>query len=556
MRDTTAVRRKAVRRKKIAAAVALAAAGAMAVAAAPEPRETAAAAVGRIALDERGIALGAPEDAVEIDDTHRTAVPEEEAYRFLGEPGAEVWELTDIPWDTTGVAPGAAHEDSVRWSLTGVEGPGGLAVYDVGADGEPVVRFDSADGLPDGYDLPAGARGDDGTRWAFGAPGTYTLTLAVEAESADGEKLSTQEAYTVLVGDEAIARAAEEPGTGAEPPLDAPSTGSPDAAEPPAADGAPATNPGALVTRPQAQAQAQPRTRAREAAAADDTAAVSERKVLDEGHVDFAARIVDNKLQIHIKDGTVSGKTTWREPSSVVMHVKPAARNTLPDSDDFAFLGKGGDPVWLLDQVQQEGLLWPGWSTDNIKAGASSGGVEFSLTKVDGPGTYALYTYDAMSGANVLFNSKDGVPDSFDVAQNTHAHGGWAFTKEGTYRLTFRMSGTLANGTKVSDTETVTFVVGDTDPGTVTPGDGSGKGPSGTPGTPDSKGTGGTADPASGSGSNSGSGSTGGSTGGSDGSMASTGAGQAVLLGSAAAALTAVGAGSFLAARRRRTARG
>ena len=47
---------------------------------------------------------------------------------------------------------------------------------------------------------------------------------------------------------------------------------------------------------------------------------------------------------------------------------------------------------------------------------SDQGGVKFALTKVDGPGTYALYTYDALSGANILFNSKDGVPDSFAVA--------------------------------------------------------------------------------------------------------------------------------------------
>jgi surface-anchored protein len=242
----------------------------------------------------------------------------------------------------------------------------------------------------------------------------------------------------------------------------------------------------------------------------------------------------------------------------VVLHVKPAAKKTIPASDDFAFLGKEGDPVWLLDQVQQDGLLWPGWSTDNIAAGATRGGVDFALTKVAGPGSYALYNYDGLSGATVLFNSGDGVPDSFTVPANSHAHGGWAFSKEGVYRLTFRMSGTLANGTKVSDTETVTFAVGDTDPGTVAPGDGSGKGSPGTSGSPDTgsdtSGSGSTA----GSDSGSGSGSTGGTStdGSGDGSMASTGAGQTLLLGTAAAALTTLGAASVLTARRRRTARG
>lgn len=441
-------------------------------------------------------------------------------------------------WDTTGVPEGAVAGDAVRWSLTGLDGPGDVKVYAA----EEALLFDSADDLPDEYELSAGQRGD--TRWEFSQDGTYQVIFTAEATAADGRELSVGTVYTVVVGDTADEdedEDEEDTATGEPVAEETPAEGTSEEARTPATGG---------KAVPEA-AETQRRTALAATAASADV--VSDTKILDEGHVDFAARVVDGKLQIHLKDGTVSGKTTWREPSSVVLHVKPAAKNALPDNEEFAFLGKGGDPVWLLDQVQQEGLLWPGWSTDNIEAGATKGGVEFALTKVDGPGTYALYTYDAMSGANILFNSKDGVPDSFAVAQNTHAHGGWAFTKEGTYRLTFRMSGALANGTKVSDTETVTIAVGDTDTGTVAPGDGSGKGSSGTPGA---SGPSGSSSPDA-AGSPSGSGSTGGSaTDGSSGSMASTGAGQAVLLGSAAAALTAVGAGAFVAARRRRTARG
>ncbi|MDH6514116.1 putative ABC transporter-associated repeat protein [Streptomyces sp. SAI-135] len=423
-------------------------------------------------------------------------------------------------WDTTGVPEGAVAGDTVRWSLTGLDGPGELTVYSA----EDAPLFDSADDVRDEHALPVGQVGS--TRWEFSEDGTYRVIFTAEATAVDGRELSVGTVYTVAVGDTADT---EETDNG-EPVAEAPEDAQP--------------LPAAGKALPQV-AEADRRTALAATAASADV--VSDRKILDEGHIDFAARVVADKLQIHIKDGTVSGKTTWREPSSVVLHVKPAAENTLPADDAFAFLGKGGDPVWLLDQVQQEGLLWPGWSTDNIEAGATKGGVEFSLTEVDGPGTYALYTYDAMSGATVLFNSKDGVPDSFEVPADTHAHGGWAFTKQGTYRLTFKMSGTLASGTKVSDTETVTFVVGDTDPGTVTPGDGPGKETSGTSGSPSPD----TAGSATDSGSKNGS-----SADGADGSMASTGAGQPVLLGSAAAALTAAGAAAFLSARRRRTARG
>ncbi|MFG3267257.1 TIGR03773 family transporter-associated surface protein [Streptomyces bobili] len=520
--------------QRVAVAVVLAAtpvgvAGGGAAVADDGPARTAGAGLGRIAYADGALTLD-PADGAHV----------------IEVGGADLADASAPGWDTTGVSEGAVAGDTVRWSLTGLHGPGELKVYSAGdeEDGETaedgdtaedVRLFDSADDLPDEHRLPVGQVGE--TRWEFSENGTYQVIFSAEATAADGRELSVGTVYTVVVGN----TTADGNGTATREPVaeETPAEEIPEKAPTPTAAGKEVTE----------VAAAERLTALAATTAATDV--VSERKVLDEGHVDFAARVVDDKLQLHIKDGTVPGRTTWREPASVVLHVKPAARNTLPDSHDFAFLGKGGDPVWLLDQVQQEGLLWPGWSTDNIKAGATEGGVEFSLTKVDGPGTYALYTYDAMSGANVLFNSKDGVPDSFAVPADTHAHGGWAFTRDGTYRLTFRMSGTLANGTKVSDTETVTFAVGGTDPGTVTPGDGSGKGTSG------SAGSSGSSSPDT-AGSASDSGSTGGSSAEDpgDGSMASTGAGQAVLLGSAAVALTGVGAASFLVARRRRTARG
>ncbi|MER6527333.1 TIGR03773 family transporter-associated surface protein [Streptomyces sp. NPDC001508] len=513
------------RRERVAVAVALAATlagsgGGVAVAdeGSTGPR------LGRIAYTDGALSLdavagsdGATAHVVEIPDARPADAPA---------PG----------WDTTGVPEAAVDQGTVRWSLTGLDGPGDLKVYAKAGNGETdPLLFDSADGLPDGYELPAGQEGS--TRWAFTAEGTYQAIFTAEARTVDGRELSVGTVYTVLVGDAAVTRAAEPPVEGTDNAPPGPTT-------------APTAGPKAglhnLIAPAARTASSAP---VPERAAADTDTVVSTPKVIDEGHIDIAARVVDKQMQIHIKDGTVSGKTTWREPSSVVLHVKPAAKNTLPDRDDFAFLGKPGDTVWLLDQVQQDGLLWPGWSTDNIKAGVTRGGVKFSLTAVKGPGTVALYTYDAMSGANVLFNSKDGVPDAFDIPANTHAHGGWAFTKEGTYRLTFKMSGTLADGTAVSDTETVAFVVGEENPNAVKPGAGSGNGTSSDTGGTDtgddsSSGTGAAGDDAS---------RAGGSSDG-DGSMASTGAGNAVLLGGTAAALAALGT-AFVAVTRRRSSR-
>ncbi|MGW0335315.1 TIGR03773 family transporter-associated surface protein [Streptomyces sp. NPDC003011] len=523
--------------ERIAAAAVLAAAlsgGGVAVA---DNAGTERAELGRIAYADGELSLDGADGADDAD-AHVVTIDD-----------ADLADARAPGWDTTAVPEGAVAGESVRWSLSGVDGPGDLRVY-AEADrdgGEETLLFDSADGLPDAYELPVGETG--ATRWAFTAEGTYQVIFTAEATTPDGRSLFTGTAYTVLVGDEAIARATEAAqaggtGTGGTPVDEAEATG--DEAVPASGDGEAESVAGPARPLTAAAGAAATATSPATSSAAAASDVVSSTKVLDEGHIDFAARVVDGKLQIHVKDGTVSGKTTWREPSSVVLHVKPAAKNALPDGDEFAFLGKGGDPVWLLDQVQQEGLLWPGWSTDNITAGATKAGVKFSLSRVEGPGAYALYTYDAMSGANVLFNSKDGVPDSFDVAANTHAHGGWAFTKEGTYRLTFTMSGKLADGTATSDTETVTFVVGDQDPGAVEPGDGSGGGSSGADGgTPDS-GTGAEAGAGTGTGSGDDQPKSDG-----EGSMASTGAGNPALLGGTAAALAALGTGAVVITRRR-----
>ncbi|MFD5625522.1 TIGR03773 family transporter-associated surface protein [Streptomyces sp. NPDC127072] len=444
-------------------------------------------------------------------------------------------------WDTTGVPGGAVAGDKVRWSLTGLEGPGVLKVYD-GDGGVPV--FDSGDARPDVRELPVGAQDD--TRWEFSADGTYQVIFSAEATTSDGHELSVGTVYTVVVG-------AAAPVDDTSPGEETEAGGVPVAEDSASSDVV--ERRGARGRAPEVGARAGEAGTVNSLAATDDGDVVSEKKVVADGHVDFAARVIGGSLQLHLKDGTVAGKTVWREPSSVVLRVKPAARNSIPDNDEFTFLGKAGDPVWLLDQVQQEGLLWPGWSTDNIVAGASEAGVKFSLIAADGPGAYALYTYDAMSGADVLFNTRDGVPDSFEVAQNTHAHGGWAFTEQGTYRLTFRMSGKLADGKAVSDTETVTFVVGDTDPSTVAPGDEADKGSVGSSGSSGSSGSADSSDSSDASGPSSGS-TDGSASNGSDGLMASTGTGGAVMAGTTAAALTAAGFLCFLAARRRRTARG
>lgn len=219
------------------------------------------------------------------------------------------------------------------------------------------------------------------------------------------------------------------------------------------------------------------------AAGGVDGARAVEPVVLADGHVDYGARLIDGRLQSQVKDST-AGAVVWREPADVTFHVRPEARTTLPADERLAFLGRPGDPVWILPQTQRAGLLWPGWNTEEIRAGEVAGPVTWRLVGVEGPGAAAIYTIDAFGRPAVLFNSGDGLPDARDVPLGTHAHGNWAFTRPGTYRLTFEMTARLASGATTTDVEPLAVTVADRAPGTVPPPGGSPPGGGSTePGT-------------------------------------------------------------------------
>jgi surface-anchored protein/LPXTG-motif cell wall-anchored protein len=331
----------------------------------------------------------------------------------------------EVGWDTSEIGAGEVFGDAVTLRLRAVDGPAEFHM-------EPLR-------------LPVGDQG--ATTWTFPAPGQYTLTFAVEANLLTGEPVSTQARYTVAV----------EPAQVDALPAGTPST------PPPSPTVASAPEARALPAAPLAAVQPAPTTPGR--------------VVLAEGHVDAVApRLLDGKLQIHVKDGVTvgqaGGQVRWREPGDVTFHVKPVAKAALPDDTKLAFLGRPGAEIFLLPQQQQPGILWTGWSTEELHADQVTGPITWRLTKVDGPGAFGIFTTGSFGDSTVIFNSTDGLPDSHSVALGTHAHANWGFAKPGTYRLTFDTTAKLTGGQTVSDSEVYTFAVGDVDPNSATPGGG------------------------------------------------------------------------------------
>ncbi|NEC92334.1 choice-of-anchor M domain-containing protein [Streptomyces sp. SID12501] len=457
----------------------------------------------------------------------------------LGTTNMDTWQLNG--WEAENIfAPepgwnGTQAGGATEVTLSGYEGPGdfGMAAYTREMDSmdAPAIPYlGSVASVQRTFTLPS-----DEQRllpvWQFTKEGVYRLTFTVTGGSS-----TDTETLAVVVGDDVDPNDVL-PGDGSTPTLSTPPTSSTPTGAPPSTSVTP--------TAPAAH-------------------------VIDNGHLDLAARPVDGSLQFQIKEGTAQDYD-WREPETVVLHVKPAARRKI--TEGYEFLGPVGDPVWWLPIQQVDGLVWPGWSTDQFKSSEIDGRVAFRLDAVQGPGAVSIFTEGSVGSVIMHAHSGDGLPDSFDLSVPTHRHTVWTFAQEGVYRTTFTVSATLADGRKVSDTETIAWVVGDdVDPSTVQPG--RGDEPTATPTATPSQSASATptaspspapspsvSDSVSPSATDSGSASTGtsggSSTGGSGtpttGGLASTGAHVGAIAGIAMGALL-VGGGAVFLVRRRRTA--
>ena len=178
--------------------------------------------------------------------------------------------------------------------------------------------------------------------------------------------------------------------------------------------------------------------------------------VLSSGHVDIVdIAYEDGALDIGVHDETVE-----RQVDDVVLLVRNAARTTVPDHPAFGFLGAAGKPVWILPEIQDERLLWPGIATEEIEAGVFAGDtVSLAVQKVIGPGHLALFTEDAVGNPNVLIDSADGLPDALPLQAGSHKHASWAFSKAGVYLIKVRATGTRTDGTTVTSAPAVYKVV-------------------------------------------------------------------------------------------------
>lgn len=220
---------------------------------------------------------------------------------------------------------------------------------------------------------------------------------------------------------------------------------------------------------------------------ADEPPVMSERTVIDVGHVDAVSpRMTDGGFQSLLLDDRDALNPVWRTPESVILHLTPAGALPLTADDlGFNFLGSPGDTVYVIPQTQDPDLIWAGWSTQSFTTGDVTGDMRLSLDIVEGPGDVVLWQWSPFGEPEMIIDGRNGLPASYAVPPGTHQHANWAFTKSGVYRLTFRWSAELADGTKVEDASKYTFAVGDVDTSSIElPSDGSSPSPSPTTTSP------------------------------------------------------------------------
>ncbi|MGJ9487373.1 choice-of-anchor M domain-containing protein [Actinotignum sp. GS-2025b] len=205
-----------------------------------------------------------------------------------------------------------------------------------------------------------------------------------------------------------------------------------------------------------------PAAEAAPAPAAPAGAGAGQPTVLTSGHMDLfnIAADTDGTISLNLKEDA-TGTGVERAPEETVVGVVEKTFTTKS-----AAVPQLGTPGFLLDQVQQAGIVWPGWDSG---AARQLGGtaVRFVVEQLEGPGKVFLWETN-FATLNPILRDAAGVP-SFQMAPGSviaqpepaHQHANWLFSAPGTYRMTVRAEVDTPGGTLTAPARTYTWAVGD-----------------------------------------------------------------------------------------------
>lgn len=160
--------------------------------------------------------------------------------------------------------------------------------------------------------------------------------------------------------------------------------------------------------------------------------------VLDTGHTDIiTVGFSNDALTVNLRED-VTGYHVTHAPEDVLLKVKKEAWFDIPEG------WPGAPGGYLLQAVQDERLLWPGWDTFGLE-GTGFTDVKIHITDVRGPAPILLFT-DTLDGTGPASFFADGtysLPNVMDVPLFSHVHAHWVFPEPGAYEMDVLVTGDL-----------------------------------------------------------------------------------------------------------------
>lgn len=203
------------------------------------------------------------------------------------------------------------------------------------------------------------------------------------------------------------------------------------------------------------------------------------RKLLYHSHNDalYGTR-VEGELKVMAVDGQQvvdQDSICFRLPRDADAEGNEVSRIQIPDDGSLDFLGTPGESVWIAPQSVDWSDSWrPVWSGIGAFDPAHEGDPEaipsnykddlmyFDLTEMEGPGDVQIFFKNAISPAEILFNSADLAARSVEYEVGGHGHFNWTFSKPGIYAMTWQGRAVLDDGTsQLTDPITQYWLVGD-----------------------------------------------------------------------------------------------
>ena len=157
------------------------------------------------------------------------------------------------------------------------------------------------------------------------------------------------------------------------------------------------------------------------------------------GHGDLTADYVDSEwiFSFHHED----------ENHDQTLVLDQNSRNYVPNIERFNFLGEAGNPVWIIPQINTEGIPFMGFNSHLTAKGIfQKDSFNVNLTSVDGPGDFFIWA-SSIDGIDVNYNSGDGLGelDVMKFPARGHFHKNLGFNSPGTHLLGFTATGVLAD---------------------------------------------------------------------------------------------------------------